>query len=386
MKSFKFRNHTRIVFGEGALLQLTDELRSCEKNILLAYGKGAIKREGIYDAIFKILADCGKNVTELSGIMPNPTANKVREGVALCKENNIDFILAVGGGSVIDCCKAIAVGAVVEEDFWEVLYKKHNKVPKALRIGTVLTMVGTGSEMNDSAVITNEEIKVKAAFYSPYVFPMFSILDPTFTYSLPKYQLVSGVCDILSHLMEQYFSGEDDNVSDDLNEALMKSIVKNARIAVKNPKDYDARSNIMWGSTLALNGILGVGKSQDWEVHQIEHQLGAYYDVAHGMGLAAVSASYYRFICKDGLKKFKQFAVNVWDADAKGKTDEQTALEGIDRLEAFFREIGAATTLRELGISDKSKIEEIAESTNLLKSGYRTLTHEDVKNILEASF
>ncbi|PKM74313.1 MAG: NADH-dependent alcohol dehydrogenase [Firmicutes bacterium HGW-Firmicutes-16] len=386
MKSFQYRNHTRIVFGEGALNSLADELRSCEKNILLAYGKGAIKREGIYDAVIKILADCGKNVTELSGIMPNPTAAKVREGVTLCKENNIDFILAVGGGSVIDCCKAIAVGAVVEEDFWDVLYKAHKKVPKALRIGTVLTMVGTGSEMNGNAVITNEEIKVKAGFNSPYVYPMFSILDPTFTYSLPQYQMVSGICDILSHLMELYFSGEDDNVSDDLNEALMKSIVKNARIAVKNPKDYDARSNIMWGATLALNDMLGVGKAQDWEVHQIEHQLGAYYDVAHGMGLAAVSASYYRFICKDGLQKFVKYAVNVWNVDPKGKTDEQTALEGIERLEAFFREIGASTSMRELGIPDKSKLSEIAESTNLLKSGYRTLTHEDVKNILEASF
>ncbi len=386
MKSFRFRNHTKIVFGEGALDELADELRSCEKNILFAYGKGSIKREGIYDTIIKTLVDCGKNVTELSGIMPNPTATKVREGVKLCKDNNIDFILAVGGGSVIDCCKAIAVGAVTEEDFWDVLYNKHDKAPKALRLGTVLTMVGTGSEMNDSGVITNEELKVKAAFYSPYVFPMFSILDPTLSYSLPKYQMVSGICDIMSHLMEQYFSGEDDNVSDDLNEALMKSIVKNARIAVKNPNDYDARSNIMWGSTLALNGILGVGKTQDWEVHQIEHQLGAYYDVAHGMGLAAVSASYFRFIYADGLKKFRQFAVNVWNVDPKDKTDGQTALEGIDRLESFFREIGAATSLRELGIPDKSKLREIAESTRLLKSGYRTLTHEDVNQILEASF
>ncbi|MEA4895439.1 MAG: iron-containing alcohol dehydrogenase, partial [Oscillospiraceae bacterium] len=233
MKSFEYRNHTKIIFGEGALGRLADELKFCEKNILLAYGKGAIKRQGIYDEIIKILADCGKNVTELSGIMPNPTAAKVREGVALCKENDVDFILAVGGGSVIDCCKAIAVGAVLKEDFWDILYTKREKAPKALRIGTVLTMVGTGSEMNGTAVITNDELKIKASFGSPYVYPMFSILDPTFTYSLPRYQMVSGICDIMSHLMELYFSGEDDNVSDDLNEALMKSIAKNARIAVK---------------------------------------------------------------------------------------------------------------------------------------------------------
>lgn len=386
MNKFEFRNHTRIIFGEGALNKLAGVLKSCEKNVLLAYGKSAIKKEGIYDAVMKILLDCGKNVTELSGIMPNPTATKVREGVALCKENNVNLILAVGGGSVIDCCKAIAVGSVIEEDFWDALYTKHNDTPKALRIGTVLTMVGTGSEMNGSAVITNEELKIKAGFHSPYVYPMFSILDPTYTYSLPKYQMVSGICDIMSHLMEQYFSGTDDNVSDDLNEALMKSIVKNARIAVQNPKDYTARSNIMWGSTVALNNLLGCGKTEDWEVHQIEHQIGAYYDVAHGMGLAAVSASYFRLIYKSGLHKFRQYAVNVWGVDEANKTDEQIALEGIACLEVFFKEIGATTSLRELGIPDTSKLGEIAYSCNLLTGGYKTLTHEDVKTILEASF
>lgn len=318
--------------------------------------------------------------------MPNPTASKVCEGIALCKKNKVDFILAVGGGSVIDCCKAIAVGALIKEDFWDLLYTKGKIAGKALPIGTVLTMVGTGSEMNGNAVITNEEIKIKAGFYSPAVFPKFSILDPTYTYSLPTYQMVSGICDIMSHLMEQYFSGKDDNVSDDLNEAIIKSIVKNTRIAVKKPQDYTARSNIMWGSTVALNGTVGVGKTQDWEVHQIEHQIGAYYDCAHGMGLAAVSASYYRLVYKDGLKKFRQYAVNVWGVNPKGKTADEVALEGIARLEAFFKEIGAPTSLRELGIPDKSKLGEIAESTNLLKAGFKTLTHEDVKNILEASF
>lgn len=386
MRRFEFCNPTKIFFGEGTLNKLSGALETCGNNVLLAYGKGAIKKEGIYDAVIKILADCGKTVTELSGIMPNPTAAKVREGIELCKQNKVDFILAVGGGSVIDCCKAIAAGSLIEEDFWDEFFTKHKEIEKALPIGAVLTMVGTASEMNGSAVITNEEIKIKGSFTSNAVFPVFSILDPTYTYTLPQYQMVSGICDVMSHLMEQYFSGTDDNVSDDLNEALMKSIVKNARIAVKNPRDYTARSNIMWGATIALNTILGCGKTQDWEVHQIEHQIAAYYDVAHGMGLAAISASYFRCIYKDGLNKFRQFAVNVWNVEEANKTDEQLALEGIDCLEAFFKEIGATTSLRELGIPDMTKLGEIANSCNLLTGGYKTLTHEDVKKILEASF
>ena len=386
MKSFNFCNPTKIIFGEGTLKKLGNELKTCGNNVLLAYGKSAIKKEGIYDAVMQILSDCGKTVTELSGIMPNPTAAKVREGVALCKKNKIDFILAVGGGSVIDCCKAIAAGSLVDGDFWDEFFAQHKPIKKALPIGTVLTMVGTASEMNGSAVITNEEIKIKGSFTSNAAFPVFSILDPTYTYTLPMYQMVSGICDVLSHIMEQYFSGTDDNVSDDLSEALIKSIVKNTRIAIKNPLDYTARSNIMWGATVALNTILGCGKTQDWEVHQIEHQIAAYYDVAHGMGLAAISASYFRLIYKSGLQKFKQYAVNVWDVDEEGMTDEQIALEGIDHLEAFFKEIGATTSLRELGIVDKSKLDAIADSCNLLTGGYKILTHKDVRAILEASY
>ena len=386
MKSFNFSNPTKIIFGEGTISKLALELKNCGSNVLLAYGKGAIKKEGIYDVIIKILADCGKNVTELSGIMPNPTAAKTREGIALCKQNKVDFILAVGGGSVIDCCKAIAAGSLIEEDFWDEFFTQHKPIIKALPIGTVLTMVGTASEMNGSAVITNEDIKIKGSFTSNAAFPVFSILDPTYTYSLPQYQMISGICDVLSHIMEQYFSGTDDNVSDDLSEALIRSIVKNTRIAVNNPRDYTARSNIMWGATVALNTILGCGKTQDWEVHQIEHQIAAYYDVAHGMGLAAISASYFRLIFKSGLQKFKQYAVNVWNVNEAGKTDNQIALEGIGCLEAFFKEIGATTSLRELGIADKSKFDYIANSCNLLTGGYRTLTHKDVREILEASY
>ena len=386
MNRFKFCNPTRIYFGEGAVKNLANELDGYGKNVLLAYGKGAIKREGIYDSVVMILKECDKNITEFSGIMANPTAAKVREGIKLCKDHNIDLILAVGGGSTIDCCKAVAAGFMLDGDFWDEIFTKGIVPDKAIPIGTVLTMSGTASEMNGNAVITNEELKIKDSFASSATYPQFSILDPTYTYSLPEYQMVSGICDIMSHIMEQYFSGYDDNVSDDLSEALMRSIVKNARIAVKNPRDYTARSNIMWGATLALNGIIGCAKKQDWEVHQIEHQLAAYYDVAHGMGLAAVTATYLRFIYLNAIDKFKQFAVNVWDVDDNGKTDEQIALEGIDRLEAFFKEIGATSSLRDLGIPDRSRLDEIAGSCNTLTGGYKALTHEDIKKILNDCF
>ena len=386
MKKFEYCNPTKIIFGEGAIDKLSSELCNYGDNILLAYGKNSIKREGIYDAVIKLLADCGKNVTEISGIMSNPTAAKVREGVALCKEKNIDFILAVGGGSVIDCCKAIAIGAKTNEDFWDVLYVKKTAVLDALPLGTVLTMVGTGSEMNNKAVITNEELKIKMGFASPAAYPKFSILDPTYTYSLPKYQMVSGICDIMSHLMEQYFSGDDDNVSDDMNEALMKSTIKNARIAIKSPLDYTARSNLMWDATMALSTLLGCGKAGDWEAHQIEHQIAAYYDVAHGMGLAAITPSYFKFVYKDGLHKFKSFALNVWNVQENEKTDEQIALEGIERLEAFFRELGAPTSLSELGIPDKSKLSDIANSCNIKTGSYKIMTYGDIETILELAY
>lgn len=365
---------------------LAGELKTCGNNVLLAYGKGSIKKEGIYDAVVKILSDCGKNVTEFSGIMPNPTLAKVRDGIDLCRNNNIDFILAVGGGSVIDCCKAVAVGSVSDGDVWEELFVNKTAAQKAITLGAILTMVGTGSEMNSNAVITNEEQKIKCGCGHKAFFPRFSILDPTYTYTLPQYQMVSGICDVMSHIMEQYFSGTDDNVSDELSEALIKSVVKNAIIAAKCPQDYTARSNIMWSAALALNGLLNRGKTQDWEAHQIEHQIGAYYDVAHGMGLAAITASYCRHIYKSGLHKFRQYAVNVWNVETENKTDEQIALDGIACMEAFFKEIGATTSLRELGIPDTSKLGEIAYSCNLLTGGYKTLTHEDVKTILEASF
>ncbi|MEG2382813.1 MAG: iron-containing alcohol dehydrogenase [Oscillospiraceae bacterium] len=383
MNGFEFYNPTKIYFGNGSVEKLPQELEKVGKNILLTYGCGSVKRSGLYDQIMGVLSACEKNVVELSNIMSNPTASKVREGVKLCKQGRVDFILAVGGGSVIDCSKAIAAACMTEDDFWEKYYRKRDIISTALPVGVILTMVGTGSEMNGDSVITNEDLKIKTNVDSPLTYPKFSILDPAYTLSLPKYQMVSGICDIMSHIMEQYFSEpDDDNLSDEMSEALLRFVVRNAYIAIENSQDYTARSNLMWSATLGLNGLLCCSKKQDWQVHAIEHQLAAYYEVAHGMGLAAISPAYYRCIYRNGISKFKRFAVNVWGTSARGKTDEQIALEGIACLEKFFKDIGATCTLRELKIKNDAHFCEIAKSCDRLSGGYKTLTFEEIEIIL----
>ena len=383
---FTYVNPTKIYFGENSINNLKNEMDSYGSTIMLAYGGGSIKKIGLYDEIVSILRACGKSIIEFSGIMPNPTAKKVYEGIEIAKTNHVDFILAVGGGSVIDCAKAVAIGALCNGDFWSKFFENKETAEKTIPIGSILTMTGTGSEMNGNAVITNEEKKIKSGINYLLVYPKFSILNPKYTYSVPQYQMVSGICDILSHLMEVYFSEPDeDNLSDDLTEAIMKNVIRNARVAVKNPEDYAARSNLMWAATWAINGLIKCSKKTDWEVHQIEHQIAAYYDIAHGMGLSAVSASYYRLIYKYGIERFKCFAVNVWNVNPENKSDDMVALEGIDCLENFFREIGATTTLSELGIPNDDTLVDIANSCNLLTRGYKTLTHADVLNILKTS-
>ncbi len=312
---FMYYNPTRIHFGKDSLSSLKEEIENFGETILLLYGKNSIKKIGLYDKVIKILKDNGKKVIELSGVMANPTYEKVLEGGKLVRDNNVDLILGVGGGSVIDCAKAISVSAYCEGDafkrYWLNFEPINNKI---IPVGAVLTMVGTGSEMNGGSVITNEELKIKTGrVYSAEVYPKFSILNPEYTFSVPKYQMVSGIFDIMSHLMEQYFSGEDNNTTDYVIEGLLRSVIDNARVAIKNPMDYEARSNLMWSATLALNTISGLSKEQDWEVHMIEHQLGAYTDCAHGMGLAAISIPYYNYIYSYGLDKFVKFAKNIWD-------------------------------------------------------------------------
>ena len=384
---FCFHNPTKIYFGKGAINNLKDELKKYGNTIMLAYGKGSIKKIGLYDELMKIFNEAGKKVVEFSGIMPNPTAAKVKEGIKLVRENNVDFILAVGGGSTMDCTKAVSMGAANDVEFWDYFYMNYNPPKNKIPFGTIVTMVGTGSEMNGGSVITNEDVKIKTGVVYPNMLPDFSILNPEYTYSLSKFQMVSGICDMMSHIMEQYFSKPDtDNVSDDLSEALMKNIIKNAYICIENPNDYNARGNIMWDATLALNTLIGCSKEGDWEVHNIEHQLSAYYDVAHGMGLAAISPSYYRHIIDFGLSKFKKFAINVFGVSTDNKTDKEIALEGINKLEEFFKNIGATTTLRELGITNKEELNEIAKTCFVSNSAYKVMSTDDIKAILQNAF
>lgn len=383
---FTYYNPTTIHFGKNALEKLSEELENYGNTIMLAYGKGAIKRTGLYDKIVAVLKENGKTVVELSGIMPNPTYAKVMEGAALVKENNVDLILAVGGGSTIDCAKAISVSAYCEEDAWTKYWVNFEPVSnKIVPVASILTMAGTGSEMNAGSVITNEEAKLKnGRVFTSNVNPKFSILNPEYTYTVPKYQMVAGIFDIMSHLMEMYFSGDDDNTSDYMMEGVLRSVINSARVAINDPENYEARSNIMWSSSLALCTILGLGKSQDWEVHMIEHQLGAYTDCTHGMGLAAISLPYYRYIYKFGLDKFVRFAKEVWKIDDAGKTKEETALAGIDAMEDFMKECGIVTSIKELGATEEM-LPKIANST-ILCGGYKVLTAEEVLEILKAAY
>ena len=383
---FTYQNPTKIYFGKTALDNLSSELASYGDTIMLAYGKGAIKKSGLYDQIVSILKESGKNIVELSGIMANPTYEKVVEGAALVRENKVDLILAVGGGSVIDCSKAISVSAYCEGDAWTRYWLKFETVDnKIVPVASILTLAGTGSEMNGGSVITNDDMKLKMGRVFPSnINPKFSIVNPEYTFTLPKYQMVSGIFDMMSHLMEAYFSGEDDTTTDYIIEGLLRSIINSAKIAVKDPKDYESRSNLMWSSTLAMNPIMGLSKTQDWEVHMIEHQLGAYTNCTHGMGLAAISLPYYRYIYQFGLDKFVRFAKQVWCVDETGKTKEEVALEGIDAMERFVKECGIVTSLKELGATEEM-LPLIANSTVLL-GGYKVLTTEEVLEILKIAY
>ncbi|MBS7525310.1 iron-containing alcohol dehydrogenase [Fusibacter paucivorans] len=383
---FKYQNPTTIYFGKKSLDNLKKELSNYGDNVLLAYGKGSIKKIGLYDEVIGILKEAGKNVVELTGIMANPTYDKVQEGAELVRANDIDIILAVGGGSVIDCAKGISVAAYCAGDPWMKYWLQFQPVDnKIVPVGSILTLAGTGSEMNGGSVITNNAMKLKMGRVFPAkVNPKFSILNPTYTFSLPKYQMVSGIFDMMSHLMEAYFSGEDDVTTDYLIEGTLRSIIHSAKIAVENPEDYEARSNLMWSATLAMNPIMGLSKPQDWQVHMIEHQLGAYTDCAHGMGLAAVSLPYYRMVLPYGVEKFARFATQVWDIDPTGKSKEELANAGIDALEAFCDACGIVTNLKDLGTTE-DMLQLIADSTVIL-GAYKKLTKEEVLEILKTAY
>lgn len=384
--NFSYSNPTRLYFGENSLDFLNEELPKYGKNILLIYGGGSIKQNGIYDNIVDILKANCKNITEDKGVMPNPTVEKLYEGAKLAKDSKADLILAVGGGSVCDYSKAVSVSAYCTEDPWDKYYLRMEDVDnKIIPVGCVLTMAGTGSEMNGGAVITNHNSKLKIGHvFGENVFPKFSILNPKFTYSLPKYQMVSGIYDIMSHILEQYFSGNDDNTSDYISEGLLKSLIHSAKIAVQNPSDYEARSNIMWTSTWALNTLISKGKTTDWMVHMIGQSVGAYTDATHGMTLSAVSMAYYRHIMPYGIEKFKRYAINVWNVNPSGKTDEQIASEGLDQMESWMREIGLVMDIKSLGVTD-DMIDSISSGSFIMTGGYKTLTRNEIIDILKAS-
>lgn len=384
--NFSYSNPTKLYFGEDSLNYLNEELPKYGKNVQLAYGGGSIKKNGIYDKVMEILKANGKNVFEDGGVMPNPTVEKLYEGVKIAREHKADLILAVGGGSVCDYAKAVSISVHCEEDPWEKYYLRMENVDnEIIPVGCVLTMVGTGSEMNGGSVITNHETKLKIGHvFGENVFPKFSILNPTFTFTLPKYQMTAGFFDIMSHILEQYFSGEDDSTSDYIMEGLLKSLIHSSRTAIKNPADYEARSNIMWIATWALNTFVAKGKTTDWEVHMIGQSIGAYTNATHGMTLSAVSLPYYRFLLPYGLQKFKRYAVNVWDVNPDGKTDEETAEEGLSCMESYMKELGLVMNIRELGVTEEM-LPGIADGTFVMEGGYKVLTHDDNITILKKS-
>ena len=381
MNNFIFENKTKVYFGKGGVRKyLGCLLDRYGDTVMLAYGGGSIKRNGVYDEVMGILNAKGKRVVEFSGIMSNPTYAKVQEGAKLARENHVDLILAVGGGSVSDCCKVISAQAKLPEDIWEMQYAKHAYPSEFIPLGTIVTVFGTGSEMNNGAVITNEEKKIKGALWGAQA--EFAFLDPTYTLSVPMKQVISGAFDTLSHAMETYFGKPDENnLSDDINEAVMRSVIRNIRVLLTDPENYDARSELAWASAMAENGILKIGKVTDFQAHQIEHQLGAYTNCSHGAGLVVIHPVLYRHIYKSGAARFARWAQNVWGIAPKG-SDEATAAAGIDALAAFIREIGLPTTFAELGIPAGTDFRAIADSTNITAGCCKKLTSDEIYDIL----
>jgi alcohol dehydrogenase YqhD (iron-dependent ADH family) len=383
---FIYHNPTKLIFGRDSMKELVNELALYGKNVTLVYGGGSIKKSGIYDLCIKALKDSNKNISEISGVMPNPTTDKLYEGIDICRKAKTDFILAVGGGSVIDFAKALAVSINEPEDAWEKFYIRFEEPDKKIvPLGSILTMAGTGSEMNTGSVITNpsKKLKIGHVFKSSEVFPRFSILNPEFTYTLPKYQMVAGIYDIMSHICEQYFSNFDDNTSDYLAEGLMKSLIKSSLVAIENPTDYEARSNIMWTATWALNNLICCGKTEDWMVHMLGQAVGAVTNATHGMSLAAVTKAYYTHIMPYGLDKFVRFARNVWDV--KEEADKETiAKRGLNQMLNWMKKLGLTMNLSELGVNE-SNLEDVVNATIILDGGYKKLDKNEVRQILKES-
>ena len=386
--NFIYYNPTTLYFGDEAKKNLAEALKGFGKRILLTYGGGSIKRNGIYDDVVSVLKDAGKEIVELPGVMPNPTLEKMLEGAELVRSNNIDLILAVGGGSTVDYAKGVSVTAAYDGDAWQRFWvEQADLLPdmKLTPVGVVLTMAGTGSEMNGGSVITNHEKKLKIGRSFPEeVYPKFAIMNPRYTFTVPQKQMVAGIFDTMSHIMEQYFSGDDDSTSDYIAEGLMRSLIHSSRVAIKNPEDYEARSNIMWTATWGISSIVGSGKVQDWQVHMIGHAIGAYTNATHGFTLSAISPTYYRHMLDNEVKRFARFATVVWDINPEGKTEKELALAGIDALANWIEEIGAATNLSSLGTTE-DMLDGIADATIIIGSGYKKLDRDELIAILKES-
>lgn len=385
--NFTYYNPTKIYFGEEALSNLHEELKKYGSNIVLVYGGGSIKKNGLYDQVIEILKEEEKNVAEIAGVMPNPTVEKLYEGAEIARNHKADLLLAVGGGSVCDYAKAVSVSAYCDEDPWQKYYiRRESPSCTIIPVGCVLTMAGTGSEMNAGAVITNHAEKMKfGRVFSEEVMPKFSILNPRYTMTLPHYQMIAGIYDIFNHICEQYFSDEDDNVSDYLSEGLMKSVIHASRIANKDPENYEARSNIMWAATWALNTLVAKGKSTDWMVHMLGQAVGACTDATHGMTLSAVSLPYYRYIMPYGLAKFVRFAKNVWDIETSDKTDQEIAFAGLEAMEQWMHELGLVMNITNLG-ANKDMLDDLVNGTLINAGGYRRLSKDEVKYIFLECF
>lgn len=358
MDNFIFQNTTKIIFGKDTELTVGSEIAGKYTKVLLHYGGGSIKRIGLYNKVIKSLNDAGIEFVELGGVKPNPRLSLVNEGINICKQNGIDFILAVGGGSVIDSAKAIAAGVLYDGDVWD-FFEGKKKIEAILAVGVILTIPAAGSENSTSCVITNEEINIKKGLVIPRA--TFAILNPEITYTLPPYQTAAGVIDIMAHVMERYFTNTQGvDFTDKLCEATMKTVIKNGPIAIKNPCDYDSRAQIMWASTIAHNGLLNTGRLGDWTTHHIQHAMGGIYEMSHGAGLAVIFPAWMKYVYKHDVKRFVKFAVNVWDVENDFGSDKEIALEGIRRYEEFAKSIGMPTSLKDLGISD-DRIEEMAQ-------------------------
>ncbi len=386
MENFEFHNPTKLLFGKGEIEKIANEIVRYGNKILIVTGGGSVKKIGILDQAIVHLEASGCTWFHLEGIEPNPRLTTIQKGIEICKREGIEIVLAIGGGSVIDASKAICAGAMYDGDVWD-FYTRKSTIRSALPLGTVLTLAATGSEMNGNSVVTNWETQEKLAVGSNKLLPKFSILDPTYTYSVPKDHTVYGIVDIMSHVFEQYFSHTSHTpLQDRFSEAILKTVIENATKVIDNPKNYDARANILLSSTFALNGLINIGKTTDWATHAIEHAVSAVYDIPHGGGLAILFPHWMAYVMDNGIEKFVTFAVNVWNVETEGKTDKEIALEGITKTREFFNRIGAPSQLKNYNIGSE-RIEEMAEKA--VRGGtigsYKRLTKEDVIKILQES-